>query len=76
MCALKNFLWWGEPYFAVSAISIGDILPQIPREGKHKWLRFNNITIHINILYFFLNGTYNMKGSLHSTYVITAIETH
>jgi hypothetical protein len=30
MSALENFQWCGEPYFAVSAISIGDILPQIP----------------------------------------------
>jgi hypothetical protein len=29
----------GEPYFAVSEISVGDILPQIPRQGKHNSLR-------------------------------------
>jgi hypothetical protein len=39
MCASENFQWCGEPYFAVSAISVGDILPQIPRQGKHKSLR-------------------------------------
>jgi hypothetical protein len=36
MCASENWQWCGEPYFAVSAISIGDILPQIRRQGKHK----------------------------------------
>jgi hypothetical protein len=36
MCASENCQWCGDPYFAVSAISIGDILPQIPRQGKHK----------------------------------------
>jgi hypothetical protein len=39
MCASENCRWCREPYFAVSAISIGDILPQIPRQGKHKSLR-------------------------------------
>jgi hypothetical protein len=36
VCASKNCQWWGEPYFAVSAISIGDILLQIPMQSKHK----------------------------------------
>jgi hypothetical protein len=36
MCVSENCQWCGELYFAVSAISIGDILPQIPRQGKHK----------------------------------------
>jgi hypothetical protein len=31
--------WCGEPYFAVSAISVDDILPQIPKQGKHKSVR-------------------------------------
>jgi hypothetical protein len=39
MYASENCQWCGEPYFAVSAISIGDILPQIPMQGKHKSLR-------------------------------------
>jgi hypothetical protein len=39
MCASENCQWCGEPYFAVSAISGGHILPQIPRQGKHKSLR-------------------------------------
>jgi hypothetical protein len=39
MCASENCQWCGEPYFAVFAISIGDILPQSPRKGKHKSLR-------------------------------------
>jgi hypothetical protein len=30
MCVLENCQWCGEPYFAVFAISVGDILPQIP----------------------------------------------
>jgi hypothetical protein len=34
----ENCQWCGEPYFAVSAISVGDIVPQIPRQGKHKSL--------------------------------------
>jgi hypothetical protein len=38
MCPSENCQWCREPYFAVSAISIGDILPQIPRQGKHKSL--------------------------------------
>jgi hypothetical protein len=38
MCALENFQWCGEPYFAGAAISIGDILAEIPRRGKHKSL--------------------------------------
>jgi hypothetical protein len=33
MCVSENCQWCGEPYFAVSAISIGDILPEIPRQG-------------------------------------------
>jgi hypothetical protein len=39
MCASENYQWCGEPYFAVSAISIGDILPQNFMQGKHKSLR-------------------------------------
>jgi hypothetical protein len=39
MCASENCQWCGEPHFAVSAISIGDLLPQIPMQGKHKSLR-------------------------------------
>jgi hypothetical protein len=39
MCISENCQWCGEPYFAVSAISIGDILPQIPMQGKRKSLR-------------------------------------
>jgi hypothetical protein len=38
MCTSESCQWCGEPYFAVSAISIGDILPQIPMQGKHKSL--------------------------------------
>jgi hypothetical protein len=39
MCVSENWQWCGEPYFAVSAISIGDILPQIPMQSNHKSLR-------------------------------------
>jgi hypothetical protein len=39
MCVSENCQWCGEPYFAISAISIGIILPQITRQGKHKSLR-------------------------------------
>jgi hypothetical protein len=39
MCASENCQWCGELYFAASTISIGDILPQILRQGKHKSLR-------------------------------------
>jgi hypothetical protein len=39
MYALENCQWCGEPYFAVSVISIGDIMLQIPMQGKHKSLR-------------------------------------
>jgi hypothetical protein len=39
MCVSENCQWCGELYFAVSAITIGDILPQIPMQGKHKSLR-------------------------------------
>jgi hypothetical protein len=39
MCASENCQWCGEPYFAGAAISIGEILPQIPRRGKHKSLQ-------------------------------------
>jgi hypothetical protein len=33
MYASEDCQWCGEPYFAISAILIGDILPQIPRQG-------------------------------------------
>jgi hypothetical protein len=36
MCVSENCQWCGELYFAVSAISMGDILPQIPMQDKHK----------------------------------------
>jgi hypothetical protein len=39
MSALENCQWCREPYFAVTAFSIGDILPQIPMQGKHKSLQ-------------------------------------
>jgi hypothetical protein len=39
MCASENCQWSGEPYFAGTAISIGGILQQIPRQGKHKSLQ-------------------------------------
>jgi hypothetical protein len=39
ICTSENYQWRGEPYFAVSAISIGGMLPQIPRQGKHKSLQ-------------------------------------
>jgi hypothetical protein len=39
MCISETFEWCGEAYFAVFAISIGDILHQIPMQGKHKSLR-------------------------------------
>jgi hypothetical protein len=39
MCASENCQWCGEPYFIVFEIPIGDILPQIPMQGKHKSLR-------------------------------------
>jgi hypothetical protein len=39
MCASEKSQWGGEPYFAGAAISISAILPQIPRQGKHKLLR-------------------------------------
>jgi hypothetical protein len=36
MCTSENCQWCGNPYFAVAAIPIGEILPpQIPRQGKH-----------------------------------------
>jgi hypothetical protein len=35
MCSLENCQWCEEPYFAVFAISIADILRQIPMQGKH-----------------------------------------
>jgi hypothetical protein len=38
MCASEKCQWWGEPYFAVTAVSVGDILPQIAMQGKHKSL--------------------------------------
>jgi hypothetical protein len=36
MCASENCQWRGEPYFAGAAISISGILPQIPKQDKHK----------------------------------------
>jgi hypothetical protein len=38
MCASENCQWCGEPYFAISEISIGESLLQIPKQGKHKSL--------------------------------------
>jgi hypothetical protein len=32
---ITTFRWCGEPYFASAAISISEILAQIPRQGKH-----------------------------------------
>jgi hypothetical protein len=39
MCASENSQWCEELYSTISAISIGDILPQIAMQGKHKSLR-------------------------------------
>jgi hypothetical protein len=36
MSASENCQRCREPYFADAAISIGGILPQIPKQGKHK----------------------------------------
>jgi hypothetical protein len=32
MCVSENCQWCGEPYFAGAAISIGEILSQIPKD--------------------------------------------
>jgi hypothetical protein len=34
MCASENCQWCGEPNIAVSSISIGDVLPQIPSQSS------------------------------------------
>jgi hypothetical protein len=39
MCTSENCQWWEEPYVAGAAISIGEILPQIPKRGKQKSLQ-------------------------------------
>jgi hypothetical protein len=39
ICASENCQWREEPYFAVSAISIRDILPQINMQGMRKFIK-------------------------------------
>jgi hypothetical protein len=44
MCAWENCQWYRESYFEGAAISLGGILPQIPRRGRHKSISQFNVS--------------------------------
>jgi hypothetical protein len=54
MCASENCRWCGEPYFAGAAISVSEILPQIPRREF-----YNRV---VNIYNEFFKQNYSFQG--------------
>jgi hypothetical protein len=48
MYVSENYQWCGESYFAVAAISIGDILPHIPRQSVNPDIYKHEITSGVN----------------------------
>jgi hypothetical protein len=64
MCALENFQWSGESYFAGAAISVDGCLPQTSRYGKHIMILLISPLWRVNLMLALNRSFLNRECSL------------